>query len=306
MKLKKSLGSLALLLAAVIWGFAFVAQSSGAEKLPAFTINTLRSFVAFAFLSLIIGIISIKNKSIIPKDRTSLKSLMIGGISCGVALFVATGFQQYGIGIYPPEAASSGRSGFITALYVILVPLVSAIFLKKRVPVAVWLGVALSIGGLYLLCFGNGIDGVYLGDLIIFFCALSFCGHILVVDHFVAKSNGILLSAIQFFTVGVLSLITSLILESVSIAEILDALLPILYLGIMSSGIAYTLQIVGQKHTDPTVATILMSLESVFAVLGGWLIRNEKLSALQLTGCALVFAAILLAQIPEFKKNKRK
>ncbi len=304
MKLKKSLGSLALLLAAVIWGFAFVAQSSGAEKLPAFTINTLRSFVAFAFLSLIIGIISIKNKAIIPKDRTSLKSLMIGGISCGVALFVATGFQQYGIGIYPPEAASSGRSGFITALYVILVPLVSAIFLKKRVPVAVWSGVALSIGGLYLLCFGNGIDGVYLGDLIIFFCALSFCGHILVVDHFVAKNNGILLSAIQFLTVGILSLITSLILESVSMAEILDALLPILYLGIMSSGIAYTLQIVGQKHTDPTVATILMSLESVFAVLGGWLIRNEKLSVLQLTGCALVFAAILLAQIPEFRKNK--
>ena len=302
---KKYLGSFALLLAAVIWGFAFVAQTSGAKSIPAFTLNTLRSFVGFAFLALLIAIMSIKKKDLIPSDKASVKSLIIGGICCGVALFIATGFQQYAIGTYPPEAAASGRSGFITALYVVLVPCVSALILKKKIHPIVWLGIGIAVVGMYLLSFSKGISGIYLGDLITFLCAVSFCGHILVIDHFVAKNNGILLSCIQFFTVGVLSLVVALIFEKTTLSAILEALLPVLYLGIMSSGVAYTLQVVGQKYTAPTTASILMSLESVFAVIGGALVLGERLSFRELIGCLLMFAAIIVAQSPDFAKAKK-
>lgn len=303
---KKYLGSFALLLAAVIWGFAFVAQTSGAKSIPAFTLNTLRSFVGFAFLALLIAIMSIKKKDLIPSDKASVKSLIIGGICCGVALFIATGFQQYAIGTYPPDAAASGRSGFITALYVVLVPCVSALILKKKIHPIVWLGIGIAVVGMYLLSFSKGISEIYLGDLITFLCAVSFCGHILVIDHFVAKSNGILLSCIQFFTVGVLSLVVALIFEKTTLSAILEALIPVLYLGIMSSGVAYTLQVVGQKHTAPTTASILMSLESVFAVIGGALVLGERLSFRELIGCLLMFAAIIVAQSPDFAKAKAK
>lgn len=303
MKLKNALGSIALLFAAIIWGFAFVAQTSGAENIPTFTFNFLRSYIAFFFLSVLIGLISIKKTDIIPRKKDSVKSLLTGGICCGIALFVATSFQQYGIGLYPENAGASGRSGFITALYVVLVPCVSALIFRKRIHPFVWCGVIIAVFGMYLLCFGSGISNLYLGDLMIFLCALSFCGHILVVDYFVAKNNGILLSCIQFFTMGTLSLVTMLIFETPSWNLVLDSILPILYLGIMSSGVAYTLQVVGQKHTDPTVASILMSLESVFAVIGGWLLLNERLSQKELFGCALVFLAIIVAQIPGFKKK---
>lgn len=302
---KKYLGSFALLLAAVIWGFAFVAQTSGAKSIPAFTLNTLRSFVGFAFLALLIAIMSIKKKDLIPSDKASVKSLIIGGICCGAALFIATGFQQYAIGTYPPEAAASGRSGFITALYVVLVPCVSALILKKKIHPLVWLGIGIAVVGMYLLSFSKGISGIYLGDLITFLCAVSFCGHILVIDHFVAKSNGILLSCIQFFTVGVLSLVVALIFEKTTLSAILEALIPVLYLGIMSSGVAYTLQVVGQKYTAPTTASILMSLESVFAVIGGALVLGERLSFRELIGCLLMFAAIIVAQSPDFAKAKK-
>lgn len=302
---KKYLGSFALLLAAVIWGFAFVAQTSGAKSIPAFTLNTLRSFVGFAFLALLIAIMSIKKKDLIPSDKASVKSLIIGGICCGAALFIATGFQQYAIGTYPPEAAASGRSGFITALYVVLVPCVSALILKKKIHPIVWLGIGIAVVGMYLLSFSKGISGIYLGDLITFLCAVSFCGHILVIDHFVAKSNGILLSCIQFFTVGVLSLVVALIFEKTTLSSILEALIPVLYLGIMSSGVAYTLQVVGQKYTAPTTASILMSLESVFAVIGGALVLGERLSFRELIGCLLMFAAIIVAQSPDFAKAKK-
>ncbi|MBR3967470.1 MAG: DMT family transporter [Clostridia bacterium] len=302
---KKYLGSFALLLAAVIWGFAFVAQTSGAKSIPAFTLNALRSFVGFAFLALLIAIMSIKKKDLIPSDKASVKSLIIGGICCGVALFIATGFQQYAIGTYPPEAAASGRSGFITALYVVLVPCVSALILKKKIHPIVWLGIGIAVVGMYLLSFSKGISGIYLGDLITFLCAVSFCGHILVIDHFVAKNNGILLSCIQFFTVGVLSLVVALIFEKTTLSAILEALIPVLYLGIMSSGVAYTLQVVGQKYTAPTTASILMSLESVFAVIGGALVLGERLSFRELIGCLLMFAAIIVAQSPDFAKAKK-
>lgn len=305
MNIKKTLGSIALLITAAIWGFAFVAQTSGAENIPTFTFNFLRSYIAFIFLAVLIALMSLKKPDIIPRTTESKKALVIGGICCGIALFVATSFQQYGIGLYPEDAGASGRSGFITALYVVIVPCVSALIFRKRIHIAVWCGVLIAVAGMYLLCFSGGISKLYMGDLMIFLCAISFCGHILVVDHFVKKSNAVLLSCIQFLTMGTLSLISMLIFEDPSIDAIMDSLIPILYLGIMSSGVAYTLQVVGQKHTDPTVASILMSLESVFAVIGGWLILHERLSVKELIGCALVFLAIIVAQTPGFgKKNK--
>lgn len=305
MNIKKAFGSISLLLAAIIWGFAFVAQTSGAETIPTFTFNFLRSYIAVIFLGAVIGIASIKDHGIIPRDKSSKRSLIIGGICCGIALFIATSFQQYGISLYPASAGASGRSGFITALYVVLVPCVSALIFRRRIHPLVWIGVIVAVVGMYLLCFGGGLEKLYIGDIMVFFCALSFCGHILVVDHFVEKNNGILLSCLQFLTMGTLSLISMLIFEDPSLDAILDSLIPLLYLGIMSSGVAYTLQLVGQKHTDPTVASILMSLESVFAVIGGWMILGERLTARELIGCSLVFLAIIVAQAPGFKKKNK-
>ncbi len=304
MNFKKLFGSASLLLAAIIWGFAFVAQTKGSENIQTFTFNFLRSYIAFVFLGIIIFLLKLKKADVFPKSWDSKKSLFIGGVLCGIALFAATSFQQYGISIYPENAGASGRSGFITALYVVLVPIVSALIFRRKINPLIWCGVVIAIFGMYLLCFGGGISHFYLGDVMIFVCALCFCGHILVIDHFVAKNNGLLLSCIQFFTMGTLSLVSMLIFEAPDAKAIMNSLIPILYLGIMSSGVAYTLQVVGQKHTEPTIASILMSLESVFAVIGGWLILGEQLTCKELFGCGLVFLAIIVAQVPGFLSKK--
>ena len=304
MNFKKIFGSISLLLAAVIWGFAFVAQTSGAKTIPTFTFNFLRSYIAFLFLGNLIAVFAIKNREILPKAKGERKELIIGGILCGIALFTATSFQQYGISLYPEGAGASGRSGFITALYVVIVPCVSALIFRRRIHPFVWCGVVVAIVGMYLLCFSGGLAGVYIGDIMILVCAVCFCGHILLVDRFIDKCNGLLLSYIQFFTMGTLSLIAMLIFEAPDWGEVFKSILPILYLGIMSSGVAYTLQLVGQKHTEPTVASIIMSLESVFAIIGGWLLLHERFSGRELIGCVLVFLAIIIAQAPGFIKKK--
>lgn len=304
MKLQKALGSAELLLAAIIWGFAFVAQTAGASTIPTFTFNCVRSCIASIFLAILLFVVfRASKKRGTPIFLGKYKDIILGGICCGIALFVATNIQQYGISLYPSGAGASGRSGFITALYVVLVPCFS-IFFRRRIHPLVWVGVLVAVAGMYMLCVSGGINSIYKGDIVVFFCALAFCGHILVVDRFVSKANGIALSCIQFLTVGVLSLICMLLFESPRPSELFDAAFPLLYLGIMSSGVGYTLQIVGQKNTEPTVASILMSLESVFAVIGGWLLLGERLSARELTGCALVFLAILIAQAPGFIRKK--
>ncbi|MBR4296253.1 MAG: DMT family transporter [Clostridia bacterium] len=303
MNLKKAFGSFALLFAAVIWGFAFVAQTSGADNIPTFTFNFLRSYIAVIFLALLSFVIAKAKPADKKCAKASLKSLALGGIICGTALFAATSFQQYGISIYPEGANASSRAAFITAIYVLLVPVFSAMIFKKRINVSVWCGVVIAIFGMYLLCFGRGIGALYTGDAMVFISALCFCLHILVVDHFVKSNDGILLSCVQFFVMGTLSLVCMLIFETPSFDAILNSLLPILYLGIMSSGVAYTLQIIGQKHTEPAIASIIMSLESVFGAVGGWLILGDLLSAKEFIGCALVFSAILIAQSSEFRKK---
>ncbi len=306
MKQNNIKGSIILITAALIWGLAFVAQSGAAGLVPPFIFNALRSFIGALALYIFNLIINRKEGlRFFPKKREDRKTFYKAALVCGICLAVSINFQQFGIALYPEGAASEARAGFITALYVIIVPIMS-VFSRKRVSLAVWAGVIVAIAGIYMLCFSEGIGGIYLGDILVFACAISFSLHIMSVDRFVGKTGGIKLSIMQFAVAGVISLIFSLIFETdkIVLSNILSASLQILYLGIMSSGVAYTLQIVGQKYAEPTVASISMSLESVFAALGGWIISGNALSYREIIGCVLVFFAIIVAQIkPKLIRN---
>lgn len=308
MKLNNLKGSLILITAAFIWGMAFVAQSSAADSVPPFIINALRSFIAAIVLYLFSLVTNYKNTvQFFPNEKPLKKQFYWGGLICGVCLTISVNLQQFGIAAYPDGAADEARSAFLTALYVILVPIFS-LFARKKLTAPVWVGIVIAIAGIYMLCFSGGIGRIYLGaDSLVFCCAVSFALHIMAVDKYVGITGGVKLSIMQFTVVGVLSLILSVIFEfkDISISNILDAILPILYLGVMSSGIAYTLQIVGQKYAEPAVASISMSLESVFGALGGCLM-GKALQSREIIGCALVFAAIVIAQLPPIHIRKKK
>ena len=297
-------GTLILTVAAIIWGLAFVAQSGAADLVPPFAFNALRSAIAALALYLFWFFTQRKGERFFPETCNGKKQYFACALICGLCLSVAINFQQFGIAAYPKGVASEARAGFITALYVILVPIFS-IFLKKKVGIPVLLGVIIAISGIYLLCFSKGVSGIYIGDFLIFLCAVSFALHIMSVDKFVGFTGGVKLSIMQFLVAAVVSGILALIFEfdKIEMGNILAASPQILYLGIMSSGVAYTLQIVGQKFAEPTVASITMSLESVFAALGGWLISGNALTTRELLGCVLVFVAILVAQTPSKIKN---
>ena len=216
---------------------------------------------------------------------------------------IASAFQQIGMG---DPNTTVGKAGFITALYIVIVPL-AGLFLKKKVPISVWLGVALATFGMYLLCINDGLTISY-GDFLVLICALCFSVQILIVDYFSPKTDGVKLACIEFFTCGTLSAVMMLITETPTWDSVLEAWLPILYAGLFSSAVGYTLQIVAQKNVPPTAASLLMSLESVFSVLAGWVILNQAMTGRELLGCVLVFAAVLLAQIPvsAFRKLLKK
>ncbi len=307
MKTNNLKGTLILGLAAFIWGMAFVAQNMVSDSIPTFTISACRSFIAAAVLLLFWKITTFKNKeNFFPKDKPLRKKYYIAGLVCGACLTVASNLQQFGMSLYPKGAPTEAHAGFLTALYVILVPIFS-VFLRKKIGLLVWLGGILAAVGIYLLCFTGGIGGFYVGDIIIFTCSIAFAFHILSVDKYVGLTGGIKLSIMQFFVVGVLSLIGSLIfdLHTLTLSSLIDGALPILYLGLMSSGVAYTLQIVGQKYAQPAVASITMSFESVFAVLGGVLFSSGTLRFNEILGCIVMFAAIIIAQIPEILQSKK-
>ena len=292
-------GTAALLLATIIWGSAFVAQSVGMEYIGPFTFQTIRCLLAVIVLSLAV---SIREPKAFLKKLWN-KDLWKTGILCGTALFVAASLQQ--IGLLYTEA---GKAGFLTALYIVIVPLLG-LFFKKRVPAAVWAGVVIAAAGTYLLSVTEDFT-IGRGDLLVILCAVCFSGHILLVDHFSPKVSGVELSAAQFLVTGILSTVAALFAETVSLADILHSAGPILYTALLSSGVAYTLQIVGQKETPPAVASLVMSLESVFAALSGWLFLKQGMQPREFLGCVLVFAAVILAQIPfdELKtrlKNKK-
>ena len=293
--------SLFLLLAAVIWGIAFVAQSVGMDYVGGFTFNAVRSLIGSAVLVPLILIPGQKNSdnSEISEAAASTtsgiqkrKDLIIGGISCGICLCLASNFQQFGI-----KYTTVGKAGFITACYIVIVPIIG-LFLGKKCSKFIWAAVAMALIGLYLLCITDGFS-IGKGDLLVLVCAFLFSIHILVIDHFSPKADGVKLSCIQFLTCGILSAIPALILEHPQVSSILAAWQPILYAGVMSCGVAYTLQVIGQKNMNPTVASLILSMESCISVLAGWIILGQQLSAKEILGCVIMFAAIILAQLPQ-------
>lgn len=297
--IKNFKGSLMLLITSLIWGTAFVAQSEGMNYVEPFTYNAMRTLLGGVVLIPVIILFRFLDKrNGREKANFSLKNTVTGGICCGIVLFIASSFQQSGI-----AQTTAGKAGFVTALYIVIVPLIG-IFLHKKMPLRMWLFIAIALAGFWLLCIKQDI-GISSGDLLVFFGAIFFAVHITVIDHFnEKKTDGVLMSCIQFFTAGLLMLICMFIFEKPTIPNIVGAGGTILYAGIMSCGVAYTLQILGQKHTNPTLATMLMSLESVFAALSGWLILGEKLSIKEFFGCVLIFAAVILAQLVGTDKIK--
>ncbi len=304
MKFKNLKGCIILLLASIIWGFAFVFQDMVSDTVEPFTLNAMRSYVGgFALLLLSFVVSKIKKQPLVPKEKKDRKSLLITGIICGAFLCVATNFQQFGIAAYPVEAAASARSGFLTAMYILFVPIFS-IFLKKRPAFTVLIAVVIAVFGLYFLCFANGVSGVYGGDGIVLICAVAFALHIICVDTLGQKVDGVKLSCVQFFVCAILSTVLMFIFEAPTIENIIKGLGPILYLGIMSSGVAYTLQIIGQQQCEnSTVSSIAMSFESVFAALGG-AVFGDILTKKEIIGCVIMFAAIIISQLPTKKMSK--
>ena len=285
--------SLLLFLAAVIWGCAFAAQSIGMEYIEPFTFTTTRSFIGSFVLLPCIYIFGKKKPSAAQKQAEDKKELRTAGILCGVIICVAVNLQQIAL-----LSAGVGKSGFLTALYIVIVPLIG-IFIGRRPGKKLCLAVVCAVAGMYLLCMKSGSFSLEFADVLLLLCAAVFSVHIMVVDYYTKRVDGVKLSCIQFFICGALSAVPMLMFESPSFSAICTAWAPVLYTGALSTGVAYTLQIVGQNGLNPVVASLLMSLESVVSALAGWLILGQALSARELTGCAVMFAAIILAQLPD-------
>ena len=297
---KKQLrNTLLLLLGALIWGTAFVAQSVGSGYVGPYTFLAARSWLACAFLIVLVLLRRGKARKADPGVPFWINGRMLlrGGAFCGIALFAASAAQQVGIG-----TTSTAKAGFLTALYVVLVP-VFGLFFKRKVSVPTWIAVVLSVAALYLLCI-KGDFSLAPGDLLLLVCALCFAVHILVIDHFTAYCDGVKLSCLQFLFAAIISAVCMFIFEPLDMPAILSCALPLLYVGIFSCGVGYTLQILAQKDSNPTVVTILLSLESVFAVIAGAIILKQQMSVREYIGCVVMFAAVVLAQIqfPEKKK----
>lgn len=318
--MKNLKGSIILFLGALIWGTTFVAQTTGARHIETFTFNAARSYVGALFLLVLIFVLDgIKNKkkqiagALEPnnlaesKGDTQAAGTVLGwpvipGIICGAVLCVAMGAQQYGISIYPEGAAASGRAGFLTAVYVVLVALAEQFLMKKKQHFLVLVAVVGCIAGMYLLCVSEGFQSIYLGDIFELLCALCFTVHILVVDRF-KHVDSVKLSCMQLFSCAIFSTVVALLLETIRFADLKAGLFSILYAGVLSSGVAYTFQMIGQKYAQPAVASIVMSLESVIAAIAGALILSEVLSGRELLGCSFVFGSVILAQIPQFLRQ---
>lgn len=318
-----------LLITAIVWGFGFVAQSSGSETIGAFTFTCIRSLLGAAVL---VPFILVREKSrrrqtqkpstlsdkrsgntlndtykeqdgnekavTEYKQDCSIRHLVFASVCCGTVLAIAQNLQQVGI-----HYTTVGKAGFITAMYIVMVPILG-VFLKKKIGFFVWIGVLFAVAGLYLLNMtgaGEGLAGFSIGtgEIAVLLCALFFAIQIILVDHFLPTVDEVKLAALQFLTCGIVSGIALFVVERPSLAQILQAWLPILYAGVCSTGIGYTLQIIGQKGLSPTVSSLVMSMESVFAVVGGFLLLHERLTLVELIGCGLMMIAIVLAQLPQ-------
>lgn len=283
------------LLAALIWGTAFVAQSIGANYLQPFSFNAIRSAIAFVALLILCIFRRRLAKSGALKAKVPWRRLIIAGLCCGLALTVAANLQQKGL-----ETTSSGKAGFITALYIVIVPLLG-LLRGKRATRLIWISVLIAVLGLYCLCINESFS-ISEGDFYIFLCALCFSLHIIFVDGFTAELDCIELSCAQFLVVTILSAVGAFFFETPTLESIRICLLPLLYVGLLSSAVAYTLQILAQKDSNPTVVSLLLSLESVFATVSGAIILGDKMSGREYLGCILMLLAVVLAQLPEKKR----
>ena len=285
------------MLCAFIWGTAFVAQSAG-SGMGAYSFLAGRSWLAVLVLLPTVRAFDALHRRHgaaygWPKAPADRRHLLTAGLCCGTLLFAASAAQQIGITLNP----STAKAGFLTAMYVVLVP-VFGLFLGRRGSARLWLSMVIAVGGLYLLCMKNGFGGIETSDWILLSCAVLFSFQIIAVDHFSPQVDGVRLSLAEFLVVSVESTAAALLFETPSAAQFAENALPILYCGIMSSGVAYTLQILGQRDLNPAVASLIMCLESVFSALGGWLLLHQNLSAREVFGCVLIFAAVVLAQLP--------
>lgn len=306
MKSKNLLSSVLLLTAAIIWGFAFVAQEKLADTIPPFTVNMIRSLIASIALIPVAAITRrMQGKRLREENPADRRTLIKAGVICGVMLCISVNLQQFGIALYPEGAPASAHSGFLTALYIVFVP-IFGLFLKKKPGLSIIIAVVLATVGLYFLCLYEGFGTLYLGDVVVLICGASFAVQILCVDRYIDRVDGVKLSSIQFLVTGVLSGILMLIFEKPDLSAVLAGWQPLLYLALLSSCVGYTLQIIGQKYaSSPALASILMSMESVFAVIGGMIFLHAIPKANEWVGCALMFAAIIIAQLPKdiFKKK---
>lgn len=297
---KHSKNFILLFIAAFIWGIAFVAQSAGMDYVGPFTFNAARSLLGGIVLIPCVFLLKRFSEKQGDADenapKNEKKDVLLGGFLCGLVMFAATSLQQVGI-LY----TSVGKAGFITALYIIIVPILG-IFLKKKPDAKIWVSVVIAVIGLYLLCM-KGRFSLGKGDFLVLLCSVCFSVHIMLVDHFTQKVSGTILSCIQFLVSGTLSGVLMFLFEEPHWADVCAAWPPIAYAGILSCGVAYTFQIIGQRGTDPTIASLILSLESVMSVLAGWVLLNQKLTFREITGCVLMFAAIILAQLNPPKKK---
>ena len=279
--------NLLLVLTAMIWGSAFVAQKSGGT-IGGFTYNGIRTLLG--------GLVLIPIYFLLRKNK-EMKTSIMGGIFCGLALFIASNLQQFGI-----NNTSASKAGFITSLYAIIVPFLS-VFLHKKIRPIVWVSVVISLAGLYLLNYSAEGLSINTGDIQLMLCALAFAFQILIIDHYSDHVNGVLMSATQFIVAGLLSIVCMFLFEKPQINDILASWWPIVYAGVFSCAIAYTLQIVGQRYVPPTEASLIFCLESVFSLLAGTIFLHERMKAINYIGCLLIFIAVVLSQWP--KKAER-
>lgn len=301
---KKIIGPILLISAAMIWGLSFVAQKQGMEFVDGFTFNGIRSLLGGIVLLPIIIFRSIKNKDGVKlspaEKKSSRKDIIKGIIIVGTMLCIGSNLQQFAFDYIEP-----GKVGFITALYMLLVPLISFIIYKKKQPVTTWLGVFLGVGGLYMICMGGSSSfGLGKGEILALLCSIAFALHIIVIDKYASKIDAIVLSCGQYMVTGIISCILMFIFEKPSMDGIMQAAVPILYAGIMSCSCAFTFQIIGQKYTEPTLASMLLCTESVFSVIFSFIILGERMTVVEYIGCAVMFAAIIIAQLPAKKHSE--
>ena len=286
-------GSLLLLLGSMIWGAAFVAQRVGMDHVGPFTFNGIRMLLAWLVMIPVTVLMEHKNKNTPGYTAPDPKDQRLSGVICGALLFIATSLQQMGL-----VSTTAGKAGFITALYVVLVPVAAWFLFRKNPGKVIWLGVLIAVGALWLLCMpADGGFVLQSGDLLVLGCAVCFTFQILCVDHYAARVSGVKLARDEFLVTGGLSMLIAVATEPISWEGVREALIPILYAGIMSGAVGYTLQVLGQRDTDPTVASLLMCMEAVFAVLTGVLLIGEKMTVRETVGCVLMFCAVILAQL---------